>query len=307
MAVREIAHAEFYTRNTPDVVEHCVSRLGFARAAESVRTDRSSVLLRQGAARLVVTSGRGVWRFLARNGDGVADLAFACEDVDQTKRQALNAGARLLEAGGPYPVVSGIGGLAHTLLPAAEIGSSPPSDRRWARAETGTTGRGPIRRLEHAALRLGGETVESAAEFYREAFGLCELTAADPDIDQGVRPGADSAAFPAESTVLCGPTGRAVLTLLTPDPVEVPASDGAPVVPVARLAFLVDDLALALEEYRALGAGFPDPHEPGPRRRAAARSPYPRGALQFELVEGRGAHRAEPEPVSTDRGRLSLL
>jgi 4-hydroxymandelate synthase len=48
MAVHGIAYLDLYTRDQASTVDHFLSRMGFARIAESHEDDRTSTLLRQG-------------------------------------------------------------------------------------------------------------------------------------------------------------------------------------------------------------------------------------------------------------------
>ncbi|MFH8383404.1 hypothetical protein ACH4E7_21060 [Kitasatospora sp. NPDC018058] len=93
-----IAYVELYTRDKKPVVDYLVSVLGFARAADSVDVDRSSILLRRRRTQLVVTSGRGIWKYLDEFGDGVADIALTCDDVVSTRWAAVAAGARAVRS-----------------------------------------------------------------------------------------------------------------------------------------------------------------------------------------------------------------
>jgi 4-hydroxyphenylpyruvate dioxygenase-like putative hemolysin len=104
MAAHDIAYVELYTRDKATTVEYFVSAMGFSRVADSVEPERSSVLLQQGEVRLVVTSGRGVARFLEQHGDGIADVALTCDDVAATAVAAASAGATVqVCTRSPYP------------------------------------------------------------------------------------------------------------------------------------------------------------------------------------------------------------
>ena len=102
MAVHDIAYVELFTRDKVSAVDYLVSAMGFTRVADSVEYDRSSVLLRQGEVQVVVTSGRGIWKFLDEHGDGVADLALTCDDVEATAKAATAAA----QAAEPQALVS---------------------------------------------------------------------------------------------------------------------------------------------------------------------------------------------------------
>src|SRR5947199_180673 len=79
--------------------------------------DGNSALLAQGSSRLVVTEGPGVREFLDTHGEGVADIAFGCDNVDATIASGVAAGARPLRPALGNPALPGVGGVRHTLLP----------------------------------------------------------------------------------------------------------------------------------------------------------------------------------------------
>lgn len=138
MAVRDMAYVELFTSDERVTVDYFVSAMGFSREAKSTDHDRSSVLLRQGEVRLVVSSGPATWKFLDAHGDGIADLAMTCDDVARTRDEAVAAGADVVESAAGHPVVSGFGGVSHTLLPDADADADADApatgllaDRRW--------------------------------------------------------------------------------------------------------------------------------------------------------------------------------
>ncbi|MER6129257.1 VOC family protein [Streptomyces sp. NPDC001795] len=157
MAVHDIAYVELYTRDKVSALDYLVSAMGFTRVADSVEFDRSSVLLRQGEVQLIVTSGRGIWTFLDEHGDGVADIALICDDVRTTSDAATAAGATVTTFAKRGPVVSGVGDVCHTLLPADDSATGLPVGRNWVVAPGAPmrpTGR--IQRLDHVAVCLEG-------------------------------------------------------------------------------------------------------------------------------------------------------
>lgn len=118
MAARDIAYVELYAKDKQRTA-HLFASMGFTCVADSVAPDRSSLLLRQGAAHLVITSGPATWKFLDTQGEGVADIPLVCSDVAATAERAVRAGADLTGLVRGNPILSGAGGVTHTLLPAA--------------------------------------------------------------------------------------------------------------------------------------------------------------------------------------------
>ncbi|MGW4651163.1 hypothetical protein [Kitasatospora sp. NPDC004289] len=220
MAVHDIAYVELYTRDKVTAVDYLVSAMGFMRIADSVAADRSSILLRQGEVHLVVTSGRGIWKFLDEHGDGVADIALTCDDVARTRESAVAAGARLILSAQDNAVVSGLGPVSHSLLPRATgpeayRGTRLPIGRRWTSAAAevprprtsrpSRDGAAPVRwALDHIEIDVEGSGLLERAWFYRDAFGFsCE-----PSSQVVV------AGEPRESVVVRSESGRVALTLL---------------------------------------------------------------------------------------------
>ncbi|MBP0452701.1 4-hydroxyphenylpyruvate dioxygenase [Kitasatospora sp. RG8] len=329
MAVQDIAYVELYTRDKVSTVDYFESAMGFTRVADRVTPDRSSVLLRQGGVQLVVSSGRGMWRFLDEHGDGIADIALVCDDVVATRDAAVEAGAEPVRSDERWPVVSGFGEVCHTLLsPAAAAGL--PAGFRWhggpagsgtaggsgTAAGSGTAGAGGVvRALDHIAVCLEGGALDRYADFYRDAFGLERFSS------EYVAVGGQAM----DSVVVSSGSGRVVFTLVAPDPAREPgqldaflARNGGP--GVQHLAFLVDDIVPAVRDFRErgveflatpgtyyemLGDRFPemgqeiaelreaqvlaDRDEWGYLLQLFSRSPYERNTLFFELIQRRGS------------------
>ncbi|MER7000247.1 VOC family protein [Streptomyces sp. NPDC000410] len=317
MAVQDIVYIEMYTRDKVSTVDHFVSAMGFTRVADSVEFDRSSALLRQGEVQLVVTSGRGVWKFLDQHGDGIADIAVACDDVTATLDAAVAAGAG--RAGSAYgtPVVPGFGDVSHSLLPRIENpANSLPPGRRWVAApEAPARPTGRIQRLDHVAIRLEGGSLGDHADFYRDAFGFSRH--ASEHVAVGDRA--------MDLIVVRSASERVTFTLAAPDPAKEPgrfdaflernAGEG-----VQHLAFLVEDIVPAVREFRDRGVEFlsipdtchdtltdrfpelrariaglrdarvpADSDEGGHVLQSFSRSPYERNTLFYALIQRQGA------------------
>ncbi|MFD3656608.1 4-hydroxyphenylpyruvate dioxygenase [Streptomyces sp. NPDC058620] len=336
MTVQDIAHVELYTRHAPTAVDYFVSGMGFTRVADSVESDRSSILLRQGETRLIVTSGRGTTRFLDQHGDGIVDIAFTCDDVAATHGAAVAAGAGSLGLSHGCPVVSGFGDVTHTLLPhaTATTGEAPPG-RRWVSApEPQATPEGPVRLLDHIAVCVEGHRLTEYADFYESAFGMSRYSSEYVAVGEQAM----------DSIVVRSDSGRVTFTLVAPDPSKEPGQldafldrnggSGA-----QHLAFLVDEIIPAVQHMREGGTQFlstPDSYydvlaeritgmrEEVAELRAAqvladrdewgyllqlfSRSPYERNTLFYELIQRQGSRgfgsaniRALYEAVERDR------
>ena len=335
MAAEGLAYVELYTRDAESTTEYFVARMGFTRRAVATDAERDCVLLGHGDVRLIVTSGPATSGFLDRHGDGVADIAFTCDDLAATRRAALAAGARMAVNSAGEPVISGAGGVSHTLLPAVGLGPYLPADRRWQHLpEQSGASPGRIRRLDHVAICLEGGTLAGAADFYTESLGLSRYYSEYIDTGgQGM-----------DSIVVRSLSGQVTFTLVAPDPAKQPgqldtflARNNGP--GVQHLAFLVDDIVSSVGEfsdrgvsfltapeayYRRLAERFPDLNGEIAQLRATnvladrdewgyllqlfSRSPYDRNTLFYELIQRRGARgfgsgniRALYEAVERDR------
>ncbi|MFF2026833.1 4-hydroxyphenylpyruvate dioxygenase [Streptomyces sp. NPDC058171] len=335
MDVHDIAYVELYTRHKVSTVDYFVSAMGFTRVADSVEVDKSSVLLRQGEVDLVVTSGRGVWKFLDEHGEGIADIAMTCGDVAAVADSAVAAGARVTRTAQGSPMVSGFGDVSHSLFPAAAGAAGLPGDRNWVGtpgAPSRPTGR--IRLLDHIAVCLEGGNLDKYADFYRDAFGFSRYSS------EYVAVGGQAM----DSIVVRNDSGRVIFTLVAPDPGKEPGQLDAFLERNAgpggqHLAFRVEDIVPAVREFRDRGVEFlatpgtyydmlaeripelgddidelrdahvlADRDEWGHLLQLFTRSPYPRNTLFFELIQRLGSRgfgsaniRALYEAVERDR------
>jgi len=315
VAAQDIEYVEIYAGDERSAVEYFVSSFGFTRIAESLSDGAHSTLLRQGSAQLVVTAGRGTEDFLEAHGDGVADIAFACDDADRARDLALAAGATPIMTKSGRHVVSGFFGARHTLVTrSARI--NVPGDRVWSRVQ-GTPERpqGHIRLLDHVAVCVDSGTLADCADFYAGGFGVPRYSGEYVEVgEQGM-----------DSIVVRSPSGGITFTILEQDPTKKPGqiqgflsrNEGPG---VQHLAFLVDDIVSAIHEYGDCGIDFlrtpdryydmlvgrlPDINEEiadlhsanvladrdewGYLLQIFTRSPYQRNTMFYELVQRRGA------------------
>ncbi|MGH3402553.1 MAG: 4-hydroxyphenylpyruvate dioxygenase [Streptosporangiaceae bacterium] len=315
MAAQDIEYVELYTADERAAVGYFVSSFGFTPIAESSGDGAHSTLLRQGSAQLVITAGRGTEEFLEAHGDGVADIAFACDDADQTRDRALLAGATPIMMRPGRCVVSGFFGARHTLVTrSARI--RVPVNRAWSRFQGAPEPRkGHIRLLDHVAVCMDSGALADCADFYASGFGIPRYSGEYVEVgEQGL-----------DSIVVRSPSDGITFTILEQDPAKKPGqiqgfvsrNEGPG---VQHLAFLVDDIVSAVHEYGDCGIDFlrtpgayydmlagrlPDIREEITDLRSAnvladrdewgyllqifTRSPYQRNTMFYELVQRRGA------------------
>jgi 4-hydroxymandelate synthase len=333
MAVRNIQYIELYTSDKQSIVDFFTLSMGFLHVAESTDNEKNSALLRQGQVQLLVTAGPGTYQFLDAHGDGIADIALACDDVAVSRNAAAEAGARVVDSVQGGTAVSGLGGLRHTLVPVSE--PRTPAGRAWVSAQTSPARpEGKIRLLDHVAICLERGTLTDYADFYRDSFGLSKYSTEYVDIgDQAM-----------DVIVVRNSSGGITFNLIAPDHSTNSgqldaflARNGGP--GVQHLAFLVEDIVPAVREFRDRGVEFlstPDSYYESLTRRLPGlladvaelraahvladrdewgyllqlftRSPHERNTLFYELIQRRGARgfgsaniRALYEAVERDR------
>jgi 4-hydroxymandelate synthase len=317
MSAQDIAYVEFYSGEHRSALDYFVSSLGFRRVAESDGSTGHSVLLRQGGVRLVVQEGPSTRAFLDAHGDGIADIAFSCDNVARTRDAALAAGASLVASEPGRVVVSGFGDTCHTLI-ASPDATRLPAGRDWADAppsEAQSAARSRIRLLDHVAVCVTSGTLANVADFYSEGFGLSRYSGEYTEMgDQAM-----------DSIVVRSPSGGVTFTLLEQDMSKKPGqiegflsrNDGPG---VQHLAFGVGDIISAVHEFSGRGVEFlrtpgayydmlaerlpgiqaeiadlraadvlADRDEWGYLLQLFTRSPYRRNTLFYEFIQRRGA------------------
>jgi 4-hydroxymandelate synthase len=334
MAAQNTEYVELYVADEWLATEYFVSSLGFTRVAESDDRGRHSVLLRQGAAQVIVSAGPRTSAFLDAHGDGIADIAFGCDDVGETFERAVAAGASPLSPDPGLPVVSGFGDVRHTLV-TRSAEARLPADRSWVPAPAMPANAGErIHLIDHIAVCVHGGTLADVADFYADAFGLARYSS------EYIEVGGQAM----DSVVVRSASGSITFTLLEPDLARSPgqlnaflARNGGP--GVQHLAFGVGDIMAAVHEFTGRGievlrtpstyydmlterlpgieaqvAGLraanvlADSDEFGYLLQIFTRSPYERNTLFYELVQRQGARgfgsaniRALYEAVERDR------
>lgn len=314
MAAQDIEYVELYTSDMMSTVNYFVSSFGFTSMAECAEDGSRSSLLRHGTVQLVVTAGRGTEEFIEAHGDGIADIAFGCDDPVRTCEQAVAAGASRVNSASGKLVVSGLGDTRHTLV-SRSAGASFPSDRGWKQAAKVSARPGRIWLLDHVAIIVEGGTLTGYADFCAEAFGLARYSGEYIEIgDQAI-----------DSIVVRSSSGGITFTILEQDQSKKPGQVGGFISRyggpgVQHLAFLVDDIVSAVQEFRGQGVEFlsspgayydmlahrlpgiekdiadlratnvlADRDEWGYLLQLFTRSPYQRNTSFYELVQRRGA------------------
>ena len=82
---------------------------GLHPVAQSVDCGMRTMLLRQGEVQILLSNGPGTQEVLDAHGDGIADIALACDDIGATREAPVASGARIVGDVAGCPVVSGFG------------------------------------------------------------------------------------------------------------------------------------------------------------------------------------------------------
>jgi 4-hydroxymandelate synthase len=222
MTILGVDHVEFSVADAREAAARLCRVFGFRvlgrGGPETGTRDALSVLLGQGEARILLTSGLSAAHpasgYVARHGDGVSAVAFRTDDAAGAYADAVAAGARpiaapagYLDENGPATIatVSGFGDVAHRLVERRDAaGAGLPG---VAAARRSGTGGGLVYGIDHAAACVPGGTLEATALFYQKAFGFQLI------FEEYIEVGAQ-AMF---SKVVQSPSGAATFTFLEPD------------------------------------------------------------------------------------------
>ncbi len=125
----EIDHIHFYVKDATAQRDWFVDYLGFEAVASFTHTDTHTELIQSGLVRFALSSplsvASPVAEYLDRHPPGVADIAFAVEDIPSCLDQATAAGAKVLQPIQEQPPsfpplkwakIAGWGELSHTLI-----------------------------------------------------------------------------------------------------------------------------------------------------------------------------------------------
>jgi 4-hydroxymandelate synthase len=332
MTVLRIGHIEICAADRAAVVDYFASSFGLSILAHAVSATGHSTLLSGGGVRLVVTGGPEVAGFLERHGDGVADIAFVCDDPEAVRVRALAAGGR---PAGPGCAVSAFGAVRHTLLRVPADGW--PDGRPWVPVTAGGPGdrrADHIQALDHVAVCVGADQLADCVAYYRAGFGFERYSSEFIEVGSQAM----------DSVVVRNRAATATFTVLQPVTARAAGQIDAFLdrncgAGVQHLAFLVDEIVPAVRAYRERGVEFlttpggyydalterirevapeigelretgvlVDRDEWGHLLQLFTRSPHERNTLFYELIQRRGARgfgsaniRALYEAVERDR------
>ena len=249
----ELEYVEFYTNDLLGMTQHFVSRLGFRECARSNTSHRESVLLRHGAARLIITAGGEAEAFLSSHPEGIGNIGVVCATglvLPQPTTGERSHNDALQRS------VPGLGDVHVTLMvreKAAPAANAPP-DRTWTYIDPdGPEPLGPnaIRRIDHLAVCVEAGQLDIAARSLRSALGLQTLSSERIEVGEQAM----------NSLVVGDNQGRLTFTILEPDVEKQPGQidnflrrNRGP--GVQHIAFLVSNIVSAVHAYGGRGVDF---------------------------------------------------
>lgn len=324
-----LSHTELYVEDLDRSVAEFTENYGFVPFADAESGGPGgaarSVALRQGDIALVVTqaldASHPAAAYVARHGDGVADIALVCRDVRAAVAEAVRCSADVLaepaERDGFVTAVlaGGFDDIRHTLVqrPEGTAGFSLPGFTERPGTESAATGE--LTSLDHVAVTVGAGRLASATAYYERVFGYRSV------YEELMVQGQEAM----DSKAVRSPAGDVTFTVLAPSPDHDPGhigdfldrhgSGG-----VHHLAFATDDIIRTVARLRDSGVDFlttPDTYYDRLRRRIKpvrhspeelhgaqvladedhdgqlfqifTRSTHPRRTLFYELIERAGA------------------
>nr|AKA59487.1 4-hydroxyphenylpyruvate dioxygenase [uncultured bacterium AZ_379] len=189
LGIQGIDHVQLYVGNADQAAHYYSAAFGFqilAYAGPDTKVrDRRSLVLEQGDARLVVSSGLDpdspVARHAALHGDGVKDIAFRVPDAEGAFDRAVRQGARpvrepvrLEDEHGEVRVatIAAFGDTLHSFVERDQYRgaflpnyAARPPLRRRKRRFTG---------FDHFAVALPAGSLDGWVDFYQRVFGFQE-------------------------------------------------------------------------------------------------------------------------------------
>ncbi|GAB7030450.1 4-hydroxyphenylpyruvate dioxygenase [Streptomyces sp. NPDC021749] len=332
-----VSHVEFHVGDARQAAYYYRTAFGFATLAEggpeTGLADRRSILLGQGDIRLLMTSDLTpdgpVARYVARHGDGVANVALRTGDAEGAFRRAVEHGAEVVAepaeveyedgSAAVSAAVRAFGDTVHTFVQYGAEGQLPHPWLRRTDADAGVqaaaAGEPQLHSLDHFAVCLPAGELARTVAFYEKGLGFDE--AFEEFIEVG-----DQAM---ESKVVRSPSGAVTFTFLEPDVRRKPGQidtflDAHGGAGVQHLAFGTSDIAAAVPHIAAQGVEFlhtpatyydavegrvgslggdlevlrdlcvlADRDDWGLLYQIFTRSPHARGTFFLELIERRGA------------------
>lgn len=173
----KIDHVHFYVEDARALRHWFVNRLGFQAIASKIEGSHTlTEAIACGSVRFILssplTSLSPVAKFLQQHPPGVADIAFAVEDVAALMARAIAAGAKVIKPIEQYQSdqecykwgkIAAWGALSHTLIERQDAGDQNSSSPLTAAVFTG---------IDHVVLNVAAGDLERAVSWYQAALGF---------------------------------------------------------------------------------------------------------------------------------------
>jgi len=181
-------YIELYVGNAHQAAHFYRTAWGFTPVAyaglETGVRDRVSIVVEQGRIRLVLTAAQGpdgpIADHVKLHGDGVKDIAFLVDDVEEVFNQVVDAGARpvtppVVLKDGDHAIrkatVAAYGDTVHSFVERGDYTGPFLPGYQAARAYSPSTSTG-LKEIDHVAVSAEAGTLEELIEFYRHVFGF---------------------------------------------------------------------------------------------------------------------------------------
>ena len=196
-------HVELWVGNALASAQFFCSAFGFTISAyagpETGAMDRASYVLDQGAVRLVVTAGlsarSAITAHVQRHGDGVRDLAWQVDDVDEAVAGAVARGARTVSEAAESAddegvvrkaTVAAYGETVHTFVDRSRYGGTfAPHYRSEGLPPSPPGASVGVQRIDHVVGNVELGSLGRWVDFYESVLGFSGTAAlrrrADPD------------------------------------------------------------------------------------------------------------------------------
>jgi 4-hydroxymandelate synthase len=268
MDVTAVDHIEFYVNDPEETAAHLCAAFGFDRRGqggpETGLPDRRSILIGQGAIRLLLTCGLNqthpAVEHVRRHGDGAGCIALRTTDAGQAFEQAVRAGAQAVAMPRTWPdadgglttaAVSGPGDLTIQLIERREpTGEFMPGIVERIESPRQPDG-DPLQTIDHIALCVGAADLRPTVAAFQRSFHLDQIFQERIEVsDQAM-----------DSTVVQSPSRGVTFTIIAPDPTTRPGqiddflrSNAGP--GVQHLALSTADIVTAVAAFGERGMRF---------------------------------------------------
>ncbi|MFT2019750.1 4-hydroxyphenylpyruvate dioxygenase [Streptomyces sp. 796.1] len=268
MNIGAVDHVEFYVGDAQQAAFYLCTAFGFRvcgqAGPETGQPDQRSLLLRQGGITLVLTSAltpkHPVAEYVARHGDGVANIAFEVSDTAEAFATAVERKAIVVEEpvthrqGGNEVVtasVLGFGDVAHRFVQrTGDRADFLPGTMDVTDVEPAPD-QPLLSTVDHAAICVPAGQLRPTVEFYERVFGFRQI------FEEFIEVGEQAM----DSKVVQSPSGHVTFTLIEPVTGRRPgqidtflASHGG--AGVQHLALLTDDIVATVPALEARGVKF---------------------------------------------------